>query len=124
MSKFRNMFSDYEILPSPSGEAIYTFSYLNEDGELVEDSRNIHELIKSSLPMTDFKRRIIEYGIDSGEVNVNAERGVYLDTREFGSGDCLSVSYFKDLKERIQRALDQVESKESGSKSEEASGKA
>lgn len=124
MAKFRNMFSDFEVLSSPPGQEIYTFSYFNEDGELVEDSRNMAELIRSSLPMTDFKRRIVEYGVDSGEVNVNAERGVYIDTGEFNSRDCLSVGYFKDLKERIQRAIDEVESQKSGKKNNDAGSEA
>lgn len=100
--KFRTMFSEANVITSPSGEKIYKYTYENEEGKLVEDQRNMYELIQSSRESVNFKRSIAEYGLDSDNLRQN-NGGLYVDTTQFGDS-------YSDFIKRLQGVIDSSKS--------------
>lgn len=52
---------------APHGEHIYTWEYLDENGKLQTDSKNVKEYINSFLPMVDYKKQIARGELDLNE---------------------------------------------------------
>lgn len=100
--KFRTMYSESEAISSPCGEKIYKYTYENSEGKLVEEQRNMYELIQSSRESVNFKRSIAEYGLDSENLRQN-NGGLYVDTTQFGDS-------YTDFIKRLQSVIDSSKS--------------
>jgi len=56
---------------SPHGEHVYSWEFLDENGKIQTDSKNMKEYINSFLPRVDYKKQI-----ERGEIELNDSVGV------------------------------------------------
>lgn len=65
-NKVFNIFNAPKGKSAPHGEEIYTWEYLDENGKLQTDSKNVSEEINSYLPMVDYKKQIARGELENG----------------------------------------------------------
>ena len=97
---FATMYAPNEMIPSPPGEHIYKWQYLDEEtGKLVDDERNVYEQIQSFRRQVDYKQQI-----KNGEEFIN-ENGIYMDTTKLGTDSDGIAQYLTNLVGLIQGDL-------------------
>lgn len=64
--KFLTLFDAPVKKTSPSGDPIYEWEYLDDQGNLQKDKKNVQEKIQSYLPKVDYKSQIAR-----GELDLN-----------------------------------------------------
>ncbi len=89
---------------SPAGNKILKWQYLNKQGELVNEERNIYAMIQSCKPLTNYKELIENYGLDSEELARGA-RGMYADVSQFGDSSDSYGERVSALIQELQEAL-------------------
>lgn len=107
MPKFRTAYDEPELMPSECGNPIYTWEYVTPEGEIVEESRDVYQMIQSCKPLTNYKELIEQYGMDSDSIRQDT-RGIYADVTSFGNtidsfGDRVSA-LIKELQDTIEQA--------------------
>lgn len=105
--EFRTSYSPSADMPSPTGEPVYKWEYVTPEGEVVEESRNVYEMIQSSKQQTNYKELIEKYGMDSESLR-GCSDAIYGDTTQFGSsvddfGRRISALY-QDLEQAVAAA--------------------
>lgn len=120
---FRTMYSETEIIVSPAGEKVYKYIYQNSDGKLVEEQRNMYELIQSSRESVNFKRSIAEYGLDNDALQQN-RGGLYVDTTQFRDDYTDFVKRLQSVIDSSKTAYEQAVSRKGSSEIGNASSKA
>jgi crotonobetainyl-CoA:carnitine CoA-transferase CaiB-like acyl-CoA transferase len=109
MPKFRTAYDEPALMPSECGKPIYTWEYVTPDGEIVEESRDVYQMIQSCKPLTNYKELIEQYGLDSDMVQQN-NRGIYADVTGFGN----TIDTFNDrvaaLIQELQSTIEQAKS--------------
>ena len=107
MPKFRTAYDEPELMPSECGEPIYTWEYVTPDGEIVEESRDVYQMIQSCKPLTNYKELIENYGMDSDAIRQDT-RGIYADVTSFGNSvDTFNArvdALIKELQDTIEQA--------------------
>lgn len=78
--KFNSYSSLPKTVPSPPGEEIYIWEYLTEDGEIVEQRKDVYAEIQSYENTTRYKE-LIENGVSFSDDS----RGVYADVSELAN---------------------------------------
>jgi len=92
---------DYPVCP---GEKIYTWTYVNEDGVEVTESKNVFEEIQSYEKLTNYKELIENYGgIDN--IPSGGPIGIYGDVSNFGNDPDTARQYIDSLVEEIRKTL-------------------
>lgn len=120
---FRTMYSETEIIVSPAGEKVYKYTYENSEGKLVEEQRNMYELIQSSRESVNFKRSIAEYGMDNDALQQN-RGGLYVDTTQFGDSYTDFIKRLQSVIDNSKTAYEQTFARKSGAEVGNASSKA
>ena len=101
--KFNKLFDTPPAIPSDSGKEIYEWQYLNENGELVSDSKDMYAYIQSFKRMTEYKELIDENGnIDLLGAN---SRGVYADVSPIEAYGADIDSYIAALAQTVKEAI-------------------
>lgn len=127
MPKFRTAYDAPELMPSPVGEPIYKWEYLTDDGEIIEDTRDVYQMIQSAKPMTLYKELIEEYGLDSDIIRGCGD-AIYGDTTQFGGtvddyGNRIN-SLIADLEQAVAAAKQGQTAVKAGVQGEEDTAKA
>lgn len=92
--KVYTIFDQREVIPCASGQKIYEWCYLADNGEIKKDKRNIFEEVQSYKDQVNYKKRIEQEG-EGAYINENNDNGMYLDTTKFGD-DYNSVKQYLD----------------------------
>ena len=102
--EFKKAYDECIDYPCHPGDKIYHWTYINEDGEEVSESKNIFEEIQSYERMTDYKELIENYGgIDNLPAVGNA--GLYADVTGFGDDTDTAKQYIDSLIAEIRKTL-------------------
>ena len=102
--EFKKAYDECIDYPCHPGDKIYHWTYINEDGEEVSESKNIFEEIQSYERMTDYKELIENYGgIDNLPAGGNA--GLYADVTGFGDDTDTAKQYIDSLIAEIRKTL-------------------
>lgn len=102
--EFKKAYDECIDYPSCPGDKIYTWTYINEDGIEVEESKNIFEEIQSYERITNYKELIESYGgIDNLPAGGNA--GIYADVTGFGNDTDTAREYIDSLIAEIRQAI-------------------
>ena len=102
--EFKKAYDECIDYPSCPGEKIYTWTYINEDGQEVTESKNIFEEIQSFERMTNYKELIENYGgIDNLPAAGNA--GIYADVTGFGDNTDTAREYIDSLIAEIRKTI-------------------
>ena len=106
--KVFNIFNAPKGKDAPHGEEIYEWEYLDDDGNLKKDKKNVKEEINSFVSRVDYKAQIKRGELELDELNSGVEkdyRGVPSD----------SVDYYKFLvslaamdKEQVANIMEQI----------------
>jgi hypothetical protein len=106
--KFLTLFDKIEKQSSPSGEHIYEWEYLDEDGKLQKDKKNIFEEIQSYLPRVDYKSQIAKGELEFNDINGS----IHTDTRSLPTDSVSLYNYLVNLatlpQEQITNLLEQI----------------
>jgi hypothetical protein len=88
-------------------QEIYEWSYLDEDGKLKKDKKNIQEEIQSYLPRTDYKAQI-----KRGELELTENGAIHQDFRNIPNDTVAIYDYLNTLanlpQEQVTKLLEQV----------------
>lgn len=68
---------------SPCGEKIYTYSFLDLDGNPQVAKKDIYQQIQSFENLTNYKETIRNYGLSNEFLDCD-KRGIFCDITEFG----------------------------------------
>lgn len=102
-----NIFNQPDKVVSPEGAHIYEWEYLDEDGKLQKDKKNIFEEIQSYLPRVDYKTQIAK-----GEIDLENGGGIYQDFRGIPDNTVDIYDYLNTLanlpEEQVAKLLEQV----------------
>ena len=102
-----NIFEQPEKVVSPEGAHIYEWEYLDSDGKLQKDKKNIFEEIQSYLPRVDYKAQIAK-----GEMELENGGGDYQDFRGIPDNTVDIYDYLNALanlpEEQVTKFLEQV----------------
>ena len=102
-----NIFDQPKKVVSPEGAHIYEWEYLDEDGKIQKDKKNIFEEIQSYLPRVDYKTQIAK-----GEMELENGGGVYQDFRGIPDNTVDIYDYLNALanlpEEQVAKLLEQV----------------
>ena len=102
--EFKKAYDECIDYPCHPGDKIYHWTYINEDGEEVSESKNIFEEIQSYERMTDYKELIENYGgIDNLPAVGNA--GLYADVTGFGDNTDTAKQYLDSLIAEIRKTI-------------------
>lgn len=77
---FANRSNHNQTIASPCGEDIYTWDYVDDDGNFQTNTENVYEKIQSGGRLSDYKtaiKRGEDYGLDNG--------AVYMDISNVGT---------------------------------------
>lgn len=98
---------DYPCCP---GDKIYTWTYVNDDGVEVTESKNIFEEIQSFEKLTNYKELIENYGgIDN--LPAGGPAGIYADVTGFGDSPDTAKQRIDSLIQEIRKAITTLETK-------------
>lgn len=104
-----NIFNAPKGKSSPHGEEIYEWEYLDENGKLMKDSKNVKEEINSFLPMVDYKKQI-----ERGELELDGN-SLDLVSKDYRGLPDNTVDYYKFLsglaaipKEQVAKLMESV----------------
>ena len=109
MTKFRTAYDVPELMPSECGKPIYTWEYVTPDGEIVEEKRDVYQMIQSCRPLTNYKELIANYGLDSDVVQQD-RRGIYADVTSFGNSVDTFGARVNALMQELQDIIEQAKS--------------
>jgi hypothetical protein len=88
-------------------QEIYEWTYIDEDGKLKKDKKNVQEEIQSYLPRTDYKAQI-----QRGELELTENAGIYQDFRNIPDDTVAIYDYLNTLanlpQEQVTKLLEQV----------------
>ena len=102
--EFKKAYDECIDYPSCAGDKIYHWTYINEDGVEVTESKNIFEEIQSYERMTDYKEMIENYGgIDN--LPAGGPAGIYADVSGFGNDTDTAREYIDSLVAEIRKAI-------------------
>lgn len=98
---------DYPCCP---GDKIYTWTYVNDDGVEVTESKNIFEEIQSFEKLTNYKELIENYGgIDN--LPSGGPAGIYADVTGFGDSPDTAREHLDSLIAEIRKTITTLETK-------------
>lgn len=90
--------------PCNPGAKIYTWTYVNDEGVEVTESKNIFEEIQSFEKLTNYKELIENYGgIDN--IPSGGPTGIYGDVSGFGDSTDTARQYIDSLVAEIRKTL-------------------
>lgn len=108
--EFKKAYDECIDYPSCPGDKIYTWTYINEEGEEVTESKNIFEEIQSYERVTNFKELIENYGgIDN--LPAGGPAGIYADVTGFGDNPDTAREYLDSLITEIRKAISAEQTK-------------
>ena len=91
-------------------QEIYEWSYIDQDGKLKKDKKNVQEEIQSYLPRTDYKAQI-----KRGELELTENGGIHQDFRNIPDDTVAIYDYLNTLanlpQEQVTKLLEQVSSR-------------
>lgn len=100
---YHKIFDTPLAIPSDSGKEVYEWQYLNDDGKLVKDKKDMYAYIQSFKKMTEYKEMIDENGnIDLlGATN----GGVFADVSPIQNSGTDIDSYIATLAQTLKEAI-------------------
>ena len=102
--EFKKAYDECIDYPCCPGDKIYHWTYINDDGVEVKESKNIFEEIQSYERITNYKELIENYGgIDNLPAAGNA--GIYADVSGFGSNPDTAREYLDSLIAEIRKTI-------------------
>ena len=102
--EFKKAYDECIDYPCCPGDKIYHWTYINDDGVEVTESKNIFEEIQSYERITNYKELIENYGgIDNLPAAGNA--GIYADVSGFGSNPDTAREYLIVLLRKLGKLL-------------------
>lgn len=108
--EFKKAYDECIDYPCCPGEQIYTWTYINEDGQEVTESKNVFEEIQSFERITNYKELIESYGgIDNLPADGNA--GIYADVTGFGDNTDTAREYLDSLIAEIRKTISAEQTK-------------
>jgi len=108
--EFKKAYDEPIDYPSCPGEKIYTWTYINEDGVEVTESKNVFEEIQSFEKLTNYKELIENYGgIDN--LPAGGPAGIYADVTGFGDSPDSAKQRIDSLIQEIRKALTEEQTK-------------
>ena len=104
-SKFATFLQRKKTVPSAPGTKIYKWTYINSQGELVEEERDVDAMIQSFAQSVNYKEAIERYGLDS-EFFGGSGNAIYADVTEYDQMDYADVNgYISNLIKELNNAL-------------------
>ena len=107
-------YSKYQLVQSgqesPVGSDIYEWEYLDQEGKVKTDKKNVFEEIQSYLPRVDYKTQIAR-----GELSANDSGNTYTDFTGIPNDTVALYDYLNTLanlpQEQVTKLLEQVNSR-------------
>ena len=105
--KLYSIFDQPEKQVSPVGNHIYEWEYLDKDGKLKKDKKNVYEEIQSYLPRVDYKAQI-----ERGELDPSDIRPTHTDFTGIPNDTVALYDYLNTLanlpQEQVAKLLEQA----------------
>lgn len=106
---------------SSCGEKIYTYSFLDLDGNPQVAKKDIYQQIQSFENLTNYKETIKNYGLSNEFLDVD-KRGIFCDISEFGDDVDSYRKRVSSLIEALQKDINDIESAKKAIRASKSSG--
>ena len=105
--KVYTIFERPETIAEDVYQEVYEWEYLDSDGKLQKDKKNVKEEIQSYLPRTDYKTQI-----ERGELELKDGGTSYTDFRDIPDGSVAIYDYLNAIanlpEEQITKLMEQI----------------